>query len=310
MSGALAPPYLDKQGVKKSLRMNCSLIFLLLIVLSPVLLSAESVQQKAWDMLLNAAASANPVRRTQALTALGTIGPQPRALEAIRKGLEDKDTYVRLTAVAALGEEKSPRTIAELERALDDDAPEVRFVAARTLWQMGNHSGREVLIRVLSGEKQKGGPGPIKGEVQAAKDRLYNRSALAKMGISEGAGALLGPFSMGVGFAEDLLKDKGAPQRALAAELLAKDSSPASLEELEDALDDKNGAVRAAVARALGERKDRQALPRLEAMLSDKSDAAKFMAAATILRLTQSCPHGAHLKQAVPLSHEGGRLAN
>ncbi len=244
-------------------------------------------------MLLSAATDSNPVKRTQALTALGTVGPARPALKAIQKGLQDKDTYVRLTAVAALGEVKSPRGIAELRRALDDDDPEVRLVAARTLWQMGDHSGREVLIRVLSGEKQKGGPGPIQGEVQAAKDKLYDRSALAKMGISEGAGALFGPLSMGVGFAEDFLKDKEAPQRAVAAELLAKDRSPKSLVELEDALDDKNGGVRAAAARALGDRSDRHALQKLEGMLDDKSDAARFMAAATILRLTQAPVHQA-----------------
>ncbi|HUY14306.1 MAG TPA: HEAT repeat domain-containing protein [Terriglobia bacterium] len=273
--------------------MNRLVSLLFMVALFPSFLTGESVSDQAWKLLLNAAADSNPIRRTQALTALGTIGPERPALKAIQKGLQDKDTYVRLTAVAALGEVKSPRRIAELRRALDDDAPDVRFVAARTLWQMGNHSGREVLIRVLSGEKQKGGPGPIKGEMQAAKDKLYDRSALAKMGISEGAGALLGPFSMGVGFAEDLLKDKGAPQRAIAAELLAKDKSPKSLAELEDALTDKNDAVRAAAARALGDRRDRHAMPQLEAMLDDKSAAARFMAAATILRLTQAPVHHA-----------------
>ena len=263
-----------------------------LVLTSSAFLAGKSIRDQAWKMLLNSATDPNPVKRTQSLTALGTIGPERPALLAIEKGLQDKDTYVRLTAVAALGEVKSARTLAELRRALDDNSADVRFVAARTLWQMGDHNGREVLIRALSGEKSKGS-NPIKGEVQAAKDKLYDRSAMAKMGISEGAGALLGPFSMGVGFAEELLKDKGAPQRAIAAELLAKDRSPQSLAELEDALKDKNDAVRAAAARALGDRRDRHALPQLEDMLDDKSTAARFMAAATILRLTQAPVHHA-----------------
>ncbi len=267
--------------------MNRRAALWLWVAVIPSLLNGESARDQAWKILLNAAVDTNPVRRTQALTALGTIGPSVPVLKVIEKGLQDKDTYVRLTAVAALGEVKSPRRIAELQRALDDDDPEVRFVAARTLWQMGNHSGRQGLIRALTGERQRGGPGPIKGGVQAAKDKLYNRSALARMGIAEGVGAFLGPLSMGVGFAEDMLKDKGAPQRAVAAELLARDRGSRSLTQLEDALNDKNGGVRAAAAQALAYRRDRHALPKLEGMLDDKRDAARFMAAASVVRLTR-----------------------
>ncbi|MGH9430018.1 MAG: HEAT repeat domain-containing protein [Terriglobia bacterium] len=267
--------------------MNRWVILFFLVLLFPGFLVCKSSREQAWSTLLDGAADSNPIKRTQALTALGTIGAERPALEAIEKGLHDKDIYVRLTAVAALGETRSPHSLQELRRALDDDAPQVRFVAARTLWESGNWSGRSVLIRVLSGEKQKNATGFVKSKVQSARDGLYDRSALAKMGITEGAGALLGPFSMGVGFAEDLLKDKNAPQQVIAAELLAKDRSPESLSELEATLADKNGAVRAAAARALGDRRDRHALPKLEMMLDDKSQAAKFMAAASIVRLTR-----------------------
>ena len=271
--------------------MNSTLTLFLLILLFPSFLACENAREQAWKILSDGAADSNPIKRTQALTALGTIGADRLALEAIDKGLEDKDKYVRLTAVAALGEMRSTRSIRDLRMMLDDEAPEVCFVAARTLWGLGDHSGREVLIRTLSGDKQKGRGASMKGEVQAAKEKLYDRSALAKMGINEGAGALLGPFSMGVGFAEDLLKDKRAPERAIAAELLATDRTPKSLADLEDALDDKNGAVRTAAARALGDRRDRRALPKLEGMLNDDSDAAKFMAAASIIRLNQRRDH-------------------
>ena len=253
----------------------------------PALLTGESAREQAWKILLNAAANTNPVRRTQALTTLGTIGPSVPAMKAIEKGLQDNDTYARLTVVAALGEVISPRRIAKLQRALDNDDPEVQFVAARTLWQTGNHSGRQVLIRVLTGERQIGGPGPIKGGGRAAKDKLYNRSDLARMGVSEGIVALLGPLSMGMGFAEDLLKNQGAPQQAVAAKLLARDRDSKSLTQLEDALNGKNGGVRAAAAQSLAERRDRHALPKLKGiMLDDKSDAARFMAAASVVRLT------------------------
>jgi HEAT repeat protein len=267
--------------------MNRLIVLLFMFLLVAASLAATSPREQSWRVLLDGAADSNPVKRTQALTALGTIGSERPAFEAIANGLKDKDVYVRLTAVAALGKTRSSRSVREIQTALDDPEPIVRFVAAKTLWNMGNRDGRRVLIRVLSGKSQKPVTGLVKREVQSAKDGLYNRSALAKMGVAEGAGVLLGPFSMGVGFAEDLLKDKDAPQRVIAAELLAKDRSPASLAQLENALGDKNGAVRAAAAQAVASRRDRRALPTLESMLDDKSQAARFMAAASIVRLTE-----------------------
>ena len=107
------------------------------------------------------------------------------------------------------------------------------------------------------------------------------------MGIKEGAGALLGPFSLGIGLAEELMKDKSAPARALSAKLLASDADSRSIKELEQALDDKNAAVRAAVARSMGQRAGRDAIPKLEPLLADSNDGVRYMAAAAVIRLSQ-----------------------
>jgi hypothetical protein len=117
-----------------------------------------------------------------------------------------------------------------------------------------------------------------------AKKKLHSPAALAKIGIEQAA-SLLGPFSIGVGFAEDLVKDKGATARALSAKLLATDPDPRSIQELEQSLDDKNAAVRAAVARALGQRAGRDEIPKLQDLLTDANDGVRYMASAAIVRL-------------------------
>jgi hypothetical protein len=129
----------------------------------------------------------------------------------------------------------------------------------------------------------------IEGKVRDAKKTIHSPTTMARIGINEAAG-LLGPFSIGVWFAEDLMKDKGAVARTLTAKLLATDPDPRSIQELADALSDKSAAVRATVARSLGQRAARADIPKLDPALSDGNDGVRFMAAAAIIRLSQPAP--------------------
>jgi HEAT repeat protein len=61
--------------------------------------------------------------------------------------LSDKDSAVRQATIVTLGEWRSRRSMPKLRQALDDDADEVSFTAARVLWGMGDTSGRVVLIQ-------------------------------------------------------------------------------------------------------------------------------------------------------------------
>jgi HEAT repeat protein len=258
---------------------------------------APDLQDGAWDILNRALGHDASTTRAQAITALGSIGPQPRVVSLIEVALSDKSSWVRRTAASVLGEMKARETIPRLQQALDDESDEVSFAAAQALWQMQDRSGREILWEVLEGER-KTTAGPLKSSMRDAKHKLHNPVELAKIGIKEGAGAFLGPFSYGMTFAEDLLSDKGAPVRALVAKLLASDDDPRTLLELENSLDDKNSAVRAAVARSLGERGARESIPKLEPLLADKNDGVKYMAAAAIIRLS----HAPAARKSAPMS--------
>lgn len=261
--------------------------FLLLCFVSS-LFGATSAETSAWEVLNHALSESNPAKRVQAITALSSIGDAPHVFDLLEAGLNDKDAMVRQSAAAVLGEARVLPAIPLLKKALDDDSAEVSFTAARSLWEMGDRSGREILWAVLAGE-QKTGPGMIEGGIRDAKSKLHNPRALAKIGIDQAAG-FLGPFSMGVWFAEDLMKDKGAPARALSAKLLASDTEASTAEQLEQALEDKNPAVRAAAARAIGARAKPEKIAKLEPLLTDSNDGVRDMAAAAIIRLSQPLP--------------------
>ena len=260
-------------------------LYMSLLVLIPAVLCGADAESAAWDLLNHGLSDGGTARRIQAVTALGSIGPVAHVVDLVEVGLSDKEVTVRMTAAAVLGEMQARTAIPRLRQALDDVSAEVNFAAAQALWKMGDQSGREVLWGVLLGER-KTGPGMIQGGVRDAKNKLHNPAALAKIGVNEAAG-LLGPFSMGVWFAEELMKDKGATARTLTARLLATDPDPRSIQELESNLEDKSFAVRAAVARAIGQRGGRAEVPKLEPMLDDANEGVRLMAAAAIVRLSQ-----------------------
>ena len=244
----------------------------------------QAVAVEAWKMLAQGAASDKVVRRTDAISAAATIGPLPEVLSVLKTALSDKEPDVRQVAATSCGEIKSRSLIPVLDRALNDDSPEVSFAAAKALWEMGDHRGRDIFLAVLAGERT---PSKISNELADAKRRLRNPMALAIIGANEGAGALLGPFSIGISIAEELAKDNSAQARALSATLLGADTSPETVEQLEKALADKNWVVRAAAAKALGNRSQLRIISKLQPLLKDDKEPVRFMAAASIVRLSK-----------------------
>ncbi len=252
------------------------------VSIGPAVLSSPAMHA-AWQVLDKGLGDSNPEKRGQAIAAAGSMGPTPEALKIVEHGLQDKDTLVRQTAAAELGEMKSSQAIPYLKKALDD-CTEVSFTAAISLWKLGGKDGRDIFQGVLEGELRNS-PGMVTGAIRDAQHKLRNPSTLALMGVQEAAGALLGPASMGIMFAKEALKDGGSSGRVLAAKYLGEDPDPYALTLLEWALVDKNWAVRAAVAKALGQRGNPATIAKLQPLLSDPHPAVSYMAAAAIVRL-------------------------
>ena len=123
---------------------------------------------------------------------------------------------------------------------------------------------------------------------QEAKHKL-KPSELAFMGVKEAAG-LLGPAAIGVSAAEEAVKDSkkggGVPGRVISAQVLATDRDPYALTLLEWAVADDSSAVRVAVLKGLGERGNKETIPKLMPLLTDDRHAVRYMAAASIIKLS------------------------
>lgn len=253
----------------------------LLLSLAPA--SAAKLDD-AWKTLADGTTEANANKRKLALSAIVIAGTNPRAVTMAALLLKDKEVDVRQTAAFVLGEMNARAAIPKLVEALDDEAPEVSFMAARSLWNLGDRRGKDVLLAVLAGERGVSA-GLLRGTMRDAKKRLRDPAGLAMLGVKEGAGIFLGPAAMGITAFEELRKDGSASARTLSAEALTKDTDPATIKVLEEALDDKNWLVRAALVKALAMRGSRASIPKVQALLEDKQDAVRYTAAAALVRL-------------------------
>jgi len=241
----------------------------------------------AWRVLRTGLQDGDADHRKKALAAMGTMGAVPTAVEMAEKALRDKDTLVRQTAAATLGEMGSKDAIPYLKAALDD-GPEVSFAAAKSLWDLGDESdSREIFEQVIVGERKER-PGKLQEALREAKHKL-KPSELAFMGVKEAAG-LLGPAAIGVSAAEEAVKDSkkggGVPGRVISAQVLATDQDPYALTLLEWAVADDSSAVRVAVLKGLGERGNKETIPKLMPLLTDDRHAVRYMAAASIIKLS------------------------
>ncbi|MDQ6758297.1 MAG: HEAT repeat domain-containing protein [Acidobacteriota bacterium] len=248
----------------------------------------------AWEILQQGVSDKNPERRKQAIAAISSIGLAQPAIRLVESALlNDDDVVVRQTAAASLGQMRAKESIPALRKALEDGSGEVVFQAAKSLWELGDRaSPKQPLEEVLSGHR-KDVSGIREGAMRDAKAKLHSPRALAKIGIREASGALLGPFALGVSAATEMMKDTGAAGRASAATLLAQECDEQTLQLLEQCLkEDKNAAVKAAAARGMGVCGTKDSIPLLERRLSDSHDALKFMAAAAIVKLSMSGPAG------------------
>jgi HEAT repeat protein len=248
-------------------------------------IAAASPQDEAWAAL-DQSLKAGIEHKIQALAAMATIrDSNAEAVKRAQAALEDKDAQVRQAAAMALGQMKAKQAVPLLIHALDDTG-EVAFAAAKALTDIGDPSGRDVLIEVLSGER-KDTPGMKTSALRDAKHRLRHPQGLVLMGAEDAAGAMFGPASWGIEATKDAIdmKGKGTPGRAAAAAYLAKDSDPYAVTLLEWALGDDNQFVRAEAAKGLGVRGNAESIPKLRNLLTDAHTRVRAMAAASIINL-------------------------
>jgi HEAT repeat protein len=256
-----------------------------LLFIAPVF--AQQPVDHAFEILNRGLHDGNPAKRVQAVAAMGIMRPQPKSVALVESAFEDKDYSVRQAACVALEQMKSKESIGKLHEALNDKANEVVFAAAKALYSMGDPTGREVLVAVLLGD-QADSSNFFASSIHDMKAKMHDPKGLVLIGVKEGAGAFLGPASMGIPVAEGLLKDSNASGKTVAVALLAKDTQTETLKAIRQALGDKNWTVRAAAARTLALSDKTDAFDEIASLMDDKKEEVQYSAAAAVIRLKQS----------------------
>jgi HEAT repeat protein len=235
------------------------------------------------DILMQALHAKDPNTRKQAVVALSLVAG--RLMTPLKGMLQDSDIEVRLATVVSISEAAGPQAITALRDALNDDVPEVRFAAARALWERRDTAGKEALLSMLDGQSETSSSFFSK-QKHDMLHRVHSPRGLFQLLVEKGAGFVPVPFvGFGVASVQALLNDPSASGRAAVALMLAKEKDRGSLDALRHALGDSDWSVRAAAIHALAERKDVRLKTELPPLLDDDNQAVRLRAAAAYLRL-------------------------
>lgn len=241
---------------------------------------------RAWTLLANNVAEDKHIEdRVLAFAALGIIGNEDRAARLIDQAFTDKSLDIRTAAILAAGESNSQRYQQRLRNALDDAEPQVAYTAAVTLWKMHDRSGEELLTAIVEGDRRANAP-LMKGARHTAYLTMHNPGALAKLGATEGASMLLGPFGFGLTAVEYARKNGGNSARVTSIDLLSTEHTEAVHQTLIEALDDKDTAVRVAAAKALCLWPGATTAKALSPWIDDPKLPVRLTSAAAYLRVT------------------------
>jgi HEAT repeat protein len=252
---------------------------------SPPASAIPTPDYRARNLLRDSLTSGNPEVRTQAVQALGLAALREPYMSQLEAMLADKDVGVRVATVASMVDLKNKRTVAALKKALDDDAPEVGFAAAKALWTLKDPAGREALLSVLAGE-MKTSSGFITQQKRDALRMLHTPRTTFIFAVKQGIGFAPVPgLGTGISSLQGILSDPGVSGRAATALLLGTDKDPKVLRALRDALSDKDSSVRAAAVHSIALRNDPALEKDLVPLLEDKKEAVRVRAAAGYLRL-------------------------
>jgi hypothetical protein len=201
--------------------------------------SAERLALNHGAEVLKALASADPAVQIETVKLAGRL-KLPGAPEGMGHLMETGDREVKLALVDALTQIATPSAMRVLERAVDDDARDVRIAAVRFIAQRGHRNAFPRIESMVTGGK------------------MNDADLTEKIAFFEAFGALGGapvvPALEKLLVVKGLLSKKADPEtRACAAMALGKIRAPAARETLERVRDDKDALVRNAVSRALRE---------------------------------------------------------
>ena len=234
----------------------------------------------AVDALLALAATGSDSLRYISVQILGRIG-DPRALPAIRRLVDDRNSHVRRRAILALGEMRDSGTTTELIAVLlDDERSELRAAAAESLGNLGHDGAVPSLIQAL--------------QDSAVAVRKQGVVALHQLGTPAAQAAVV-----------QALRDPDETVRFVAAQAVGQRRVFAARDLLRAALGDTSIWVRAEAARSLGLLGDAGVVDEL-VLLRERGDGPDNAAAGEAVRmLTDATPNPEGSPGPVPGTRDG-----
>lgn len=201
--------------------------------------------------------------------------PLDEAVELLTRYVADPQVRVRVEAVGRLADLAQSDMRGVLAAALQDEAPQVRFEAARGMVALKHSAGLDVLLDALDDRD-------LRFRAAAALARLGNKDAVPRLQQAfhawlipafdrtqlAGALALLGEAE-GVAHLFKRAAKTWSMDRSMAIELLGEVKAPGAKERLLEILKNPKDDGRGAAARGLGRLGDRALEPELLAALAD-----------------------------------------
>lgn len=253
---------------------------------------------EAWEQLHTAATSKNIDERIQTVTALGLLGGHQEALIMLRKAFDDPEVDVRLAAITAAGVTKDRNLTTDLRSLLDDESPQVAYAAALNLWKMGDHSGEDILLAVMRGERKIDG-GMWNEGVHHAKRTLNHPAAIAKFGAIQAGSILLPPVGYGLG-AYHYMHGTGEDPRVQALEQVTAEHNNMVRDELITVTDDKDVALRLAAAEKLADYRGPKVTETLAKLFGDSKQEVRLIAYASFIHVSSPATPFVKTKRANP----------
>ena len=242
--------------------------------------------EHAWQVITDGFKDSNPDKRKEVVEAASLAAPNQKIHELVGQAIRDPDAQVRVAACETLSSWREKRSIPLLKAAVKDEVPEVGFCAAQGLWQLGDPTGRAVLLSVVQGQT-KASSGYVSKQKREALRMFKTPVTLIGTLVKFGVGFAPVPgLGTGLSSLRGLMKNGEVAPRALALLDLSQDRHPDTLQALREALNDKDWSVRAAAVHALALRNQTDALDDLIPLLDDKKDAVSYRAAFAYLRLS------------------------
>jgi len=176
--------------LRRSVMLDTMRLFpLVFILVVPVF--AQQPLDRAWQVLNDGLHDANPMKRVQDVAAMGIMRPLPEVRRDCRIRIRRQGLQRSPGRVCRARADEEQAVHPKLRDALNDKAPEVVFAAAKALYEMGDPTGREVLVAVLLGDRADSS-NFFSSSIHDMKAKMHDPKGLVLIGVKEGAGAFSG----------------------------------------------------------------------------------------------------------------------